>query len=313
MNPNDYLWEIKYRPDTIKDCILPKENKDDFLRMVESGDISNLLLVSSKPGTGKTTVARALCNDLDLDYLFINASENGGIGELRTTIRKYVSSFSFEGKSKVVIMDEFDQASGDFQKAFRGFVEEFPNARFILTANYFNKVIEPIRSRMNVYVFTHSDDERNKLIIESVKRCQYILEKENIPCTNVKILMEVVRKNFPDNRATLVELQRYARRGSIDEGILGIVVGNDDLSLLMGYIKDKNLKEIRAIVPKYASDYSNFIRHLYNICYTNVKPICVLDMISFIGENMKYASQVPDMEIHLMALMADLIRDVEWK
>jgi DNA polymerase III delta prime subunit len=310
--PADKLWETKHRPTTIKDCILPSDLKKVFEDIVESGKLPNLLLTSLSPGTGKTTVAVALCNDLDFDYLFVNASEMSGIDTLRTLIRDYVSSYSIDGRNKVVILDEFDQTSDSFQKAFRGFIEEFGTARFILTANYLNKVIKPIRSRMSCEEFVFPASERTSLIKQGIVRCIKILALEKIPCDNNKILMELVRRNYPDNRSVLVDLQKYSRNGQIDEGILGKIMANDDISELIGFIKNKNFGEARKLIPMYASDYSSFITQLYKKSDTHVAKASIGEYILILAENMKFAGQVADIELHISALIIELMSEVEW-
>ena len=167
---------------------------------------------------------------------------------------------------------------------------------------------------MSVYEFIYPADEKTGLIKQSVMRCKEILEKENIPCTNVKVLVEVVRRNYPDNRAVLVELQKYARTGKIDEGILGKMIANDDLSELIGYIKDKKFGDARKLVPKYATDYPNFIRNLYNLTNAvHVESASIGEMILIIADNMKYANDVVDLEVHIAALIVELMTQVRWK
>ncbi|URC15187.1 DNA polymerase clamp loader subunit [Paraglaciecola Antarctic GD virus 1] len=310
--PNDMLWESKYRPSTISECILPTQLKKFFEDIVTTGKLPNLLLCSTMPGTGKTTVARALVHDLDFDSLFINASEMSGIDTLRTIIRDYASSYSIDGRNKVVILDEFDQTSDSFQKAFRGFIEEFSTVRFILTANYVNKVIKPIRSRMSVEDFVFPDDERLSLIKQGIIRCGKILALENIPCDNKKVLMELVRRNYPDNRSVLVDLQKYSRTGQIDEGILGKIVANDDISEFISHIQSKSFASARALIPMYANDYTNFIGQMYRKGILHIDKKSTGEFILILAENMKYAGQVADMELHIASLVIELMSEVEW-
>lgn len=311
--PNDILWDTKYRPATIDACILPSENKAYFKGIVEKNKLPNLLLCSTSPGTGKTTVARALCNEMGFDVLFVNASEESGINVLRTIIRDHVSSYSLDGNEKVVILDEFDQATDAFQKAFRGFTEEFPSARFILTANYANKIIKQVRSRMTTVEFVIPDTERKELIKQSAIRCLEILKAESIPVSSNKIIVELVRNSFPDNRSIVVELQRYSINGEINEGILGKLTANDDISVLCIAMKAKRFSDARALIPGYASNYANFIDALFRKGENYVHKNSLGDFILFIGRNQETAGSVVNMELHISALIVELMSEITWK
>lgn len=313
MNPNEWLWEAKYRPQTIKDCILPEQMKADFHAMVAAGEVKNMILASSNPGTGKTTVARAICNELDADVLFINASEESGIDVFRNDIRKFASTISMLSNSKVVILDEADNLSEAAQKAFRGMIEEFSvSCRFILTCNYVNKIIEPIRSRMMQYEFVIPQSERAAMMKGQIVRLLDILGKEGITVENRMVVAELVKRKFPDNRSMLVTLQSYAMKGVIDEGILGRVTSGSDVEVMIGYLKEKKFKEIRAMVPKYASDYPTFIRAIYDNLYPVIKPHSIPNMIEIIGVNQEAYSRVPDIEIHMNWLMVQLMMNLEF-
>lgn len=312
-NPNEYLWEVKFRPQTIDDCVLPVALKDDFKDMVKKGELKNMLLVSPNPGTGKTTVARALCNELDADPLFINASEESGIDVFRTQIRQFASTISMTGAPKVVILDEADNLSDAAQKAFRGMIEEFSNScRFILTCNYQNKIIEPIRSRLLVHEFIIPAAEKATLMKAQILRLLEILNIEGVRVDNKMVIAELVKKKFPDNRSMLVELQSYAKHGVIDEGILGQVTAGSDVENLVLWMKEKKFKEIRAVIPKYASDYPTFIRSLYDRMYHAVKPSHIPMMIEIIGSNQESYNRVPDIEIHMAWLCVNLMMNLEF-
>lgn len=312
-NPNEWLWEAKYRPQTIADCILPASIKNDLMQMLSDGEVKNLLLVSSNPGTGKTTTALAMCHELDADYLFINASEESGIDVFRTDIRRFASTISMTGSPKVVVLDEADNLSEAAQKAFRGMIEEFSNScRFILTCNYLNKIIEPIRSRLKTYEFVIPAEEKNQMMREQIMRLLEILKNENVQVESKQVIMELVKKKYPDNRSMLVDLQAYSMKGVIDEGILGQVTSGSDVDMLVGYLKAKNFKEIRAILPKYASDYPTFIRALYDALRTMVKPSHIPAMIEIIGVNQEAYSRVPDIEIHMTWLCVQLMMGMDW-
>jgi len=192
-NPKEFLWEHKYQPYAIADCILPKEMRTTFAKIIKDQNIGNYLFESTNPGTGKTTCAMALCNEIGAEVLFINASEVGSVDTLRNDIKAFASTVSLTGSLKVVVLDEFDNVSDTFQKAFRGFIDEYTsNCRFILTCNYANNIIEPIRSRMKRVTFSIPDDERIDVLKQMTMRCLDILKKENVTCENPRIIGEVI-------------------------------------------------------------------------------------------------------------------------
>lgn len=313
-NPKEYLWELKHRPAHIKDVILPEQMKKDFIKETKSGEISNYLFESARPGTGKTTTAYALCNDINADVLFINASEQGNIDKLRYDIKAFASTVSLTGSPKVVILDEFDNTSDAFQKAFRGFVEEFSdNCRFILTCNYANNIIEPIRDRLTIKTFTFPESEKISLMKQAIVYCLSILEKEGVEVTNKKIIGEIVKQNYPKLRTCVKLLQDYSRHGVIDEGILGVIKCDDSVNQLILAIKNKDFKEVNNLIPRFANDYANFITTLYDKMYTVVEPSSIPTLIEIIGENQCYANQVPDMQIHLRFLCVLIMKEVGFK
>lgn len=313
-NPDEWLWETKYRPNTIDECVLPSDMKFYFKKMIADGEIKNMILASTSPGTGKTTIARALVNELDADMLFINASEDSGIDIFRTDIRRFASTVSMMGGPKVVVLDEADSLSEAAQKAFRGMIEEFSsNCRFILTCNYPNRIIEPIRSRMDTKEFVIPVEEKPQMMKEQILRLLQILKLEGIEVQSKQVIMELVKKEFPDNRTMLVKLQSYANRGVIDEGILGQVTAGSDIDILVGNLKAKKFKDIRAVIPKYASDYPTFIRALYDSLLPVIKPSHVPGMIEIIGSNQESYSRVPDIEIHMTWLCVQLMMSMDWQ
>ena len=217
---NEFLWVEKYRPQTIEDCILPQSLKKTFQQIVDSGDMHNMLLTGSA-GLGKTTVARALCNELDLNYLLINASEDGNIDTLRSKIKQFASSVSLNGNAKVVILDEADYLNAQStQPALRGFIEEFSgNCRFILTCNFKNRIIEPLHSRCSVIEFNTTKKQLAELAAQFMKRLQFILKSEEVDFNN-KILAELIMRFAPDWRRVINECQRYSSSGEITSDIL---------------------------------------------------------------------------------------------
>lgn len=290
--------------------------REAFAKIVEAQNISNYLFESTRPGTGKTTCARALANELGADVLFINASEVGSVDTLRNDVKSFASTVSLTGSLKIVILDEFDNVSDSFQKAFRGFIEEYSNnCRFILTCNYANNVIEPIRSRIKRITFSIPEAERIDIMKQMTKRCMDILAKENVKVESARIIGELVKKNYPDNRQTMIDLQHYASNsnGVIDEGILGVLKVDDSVSELIAAIQTKNFKVVNGMAPRFAADYSNFIRTLYDKSFSLVQSSSIPTMIEIIGENQKYATQVPDLEIHIRYLCVLLMAEIAWK
>ena len=315
-DPNSFQWETKYRPKTLEECILPKEMKDIFFTLVKAGEINNSLFESTKPGTGKTTVALALCHEINANVLFINASETGNIDTLRNEIRSFASTVSLTGNKKVVILDEMDNTSDSFQKAFKGFIEEFSsNCRFILTANNKNSIIEPIRSRMKVYSFVIPAEERISIIKQMTMRCLGILKKEGVTCTAPKIIGELCKLRYPDNRQLMIELQHYARSsgGVIDEGILGKLSNNDSISEFLIAIKDKKFNIVNQMIPRFATDYNSFLRTLYDKAIGVIDQSSIPVLIEILGENQCYAHVVPDMELHIRFLSVQLMTELKFK
>jgi DNA polymerase III delta prime subunit len=217
---SEFLWVEKYRPKTIEDTILPKELKETFSKIIESGEVPNMLFTGTA-GLGKTTVARALCNQLGLDYILINGSEEGNIDTLRNKVKSFASTVSLQGGYKVIILDEADYLNPQStQPALRGFIEEFSNnCRFILTCNFKNRIIEPLHSRCSTYEFNTSKKNVAVLASQFMKRVETILATEGITF-NQKVVAELIMKHLPDWRRVLNELQRYSVSGTIDAGIL---------------------------------------------------------------------------------------------
>ena len=241
---NEFLWVEKYRPQTISECVLPNRLKDVFQSFVDQKEIPNMLLCGTA-GTGKTTVARALCNELDCDYIVINGSDESGIDVLRTKIRDFASTVSFGGKTKVVILDEADYLNpNSTQPALRAFIEEFSkNCRFIFTCNFKNRIIEPLHSRTTVVEFKLKKEEKPQMASAFMARISNILGEENIEYSE-KVLAELLMKYFPDYRRTLNELQRYSKFGAIDEGILSNIA-EVNMKGLCDSLKDKDFKKMR--------------------------------------------------------------------
>jgi DNA polymerase III delta prime subunit len=306
-----FLWVEKYRPKTIDECILSKEQKDYFKNLVKNGEIQNMLLCGTA-GTGKTTVARALCEELNSDYIIINGSEESGIDVLRTKIKSFASTVSFTGNTKVVILDEADYLNpNSTQPALRGFIEEFANnCRFIFTCNFKNRIIAPLHSRCAVVEFKIPNKEKPAIAGAFFKRVVDILATENIQADN-KVVAKVVEKHFPDFRRTLNELQKYAQSGSIDEGIL-VNIGDANMKDLVDSIKEKDWKKMRAwVVNNLDNDPVALFRRIYDtfIPITNQVPQLVLTIADY-----QYKSAfVSDQEINLVACLTEIMASVELK
>lgn len=306
-----YIWVEKYRPKTIDECILPKDQKDYFKNLVANGEIQNMLLCGTA-GTGKTTVARALCEELKSDYIIINGSEESGIDVLRTKIKSFASTVSFTGNTKVVILDEADYLNpNSTQPALRGFIEEFANnCRFIFTCNFKNRIIQPLHSRCAVIEFKIPNKEKPALAGAFFRRVTDILSFENIQADS-KVVAKVVEKHFPDFRRTLNELQRYSQSGQIDEGIL-TNLSDVNMNDLVKALKEKDWKKMRSwVVHNMDSDPVSLFRKVYDtlLPLTNQVPQLVLTLADY-----QYKSAfVSDQEINLVACLTEIMASVELK
>ncbi|CAM0074166.1 clamp loader of DNA polymerase [Vibrio phage K567] len=307
-DPKELLWEQRYRPQSIKDCVLPERVREHFTTMIEKNELPNMLLASSSPGTGKTTVARALLADLGYDVLFVNASSSRGIGLVQTDLPAFCSTVSFSGKPKAVILDEADNLTADAQKALRGLIEQFSkNVRFVLTCNYPQKIITPIRSRLQTFEFVYDKTEQLSCVKQMIIRSMGICKNEGITVTNAAVLKELVKRNYPDNRATVVALQNYARKGVIDEGILSEITANDDISEMIAALKSKDFKSVRGLIPKYSGDIAGFLHNLYKAAYTDLDGNSIAMFIQIVGEANNNATTCVDTEILLAYTLVQIM------
>jgi DNA polymerase III delta prime subunit len=307
----DFLWVEKYRPRKVEDCVLPIELKNYFNSVVSKGEIQNMLFCGTA-GSGKTTVARAICDQLQTDYIVINGSEESGIDVLRTKIKQFASTVSFSGNTKIVILDEADYLNpNSTQPALRGFIEEFSNnCRFILTCNFKNRIIQPLHSRCSVFDFKIPKEEKPKLAASFFKRLSDILNGESVRF-DPKVLAKVIEKHFPDFRRTLNELQRYAQSGSIDEGMLSNVL-EESLKELVVSLKEKDWKRMRTwVVNNLDNDPSVLFRRIFDtlVPLTGQVPQLVLTIADY-----QYKSAfVSDQEINLTACLTEIMASVEIK
>jgi len=307
-----FLWVEKYRPQTVAETILSDNLKSTFQKIVESKEIPNMLFTGTA-GTGKTTVARALCNELDLDYILINGSEEGNIDTLRTKIKQFASSVSLQGGYKVVILDEADYLNAQStQPALRGFIEEFANnCRFILTCNFKNRIIEPLHSRCSVYEFNTSKKDLQGLCAQFLKHIQKILDKEGIGYDQM-VLVDLIMKYVPDWRRALNELQRYSISGRIDAGIL-VNLSDKSFDDLFTYLKSKDFKKMRQwVVNNIDTDASSIFRGIYDRMIDKVKPQSVPQLVLILADYQYKNAFVADMELNVVACMTEIMANVEF-
>ena len=309
----DFLWTEVYRPKTIADTILPPSLKQTFQQFINQQNIPNLLLCG-RAGVGKTTVARAMLEEIGADYLIINGSMNGNIDTLRNDIRQFASSISFYGGRKYVILDEADYLNpNSTQPALRNFMEEFSkNCGFILTANFSNRIIDPLHSRCSVVEFKIEKDDKPKMAALLFKRAQQVLDSEGVEY-DPKAVAEVVKKFFPDFRRVLNELQRYSATGKIDSGIL-VNFTDDKLKGLVELIKQKNFTEIRKWVGENTDiDTTTFFRKLYDAASDYMKPSSIPQLVLILAGYQYKAAFVADQEINILACLTEIMVEGEFK
>jgi len=314
MAKDSLLWVERYRPLTISECILSDSIKGTLSDLTKEGKVPNLLL-SGSAGVGKTTVARALCEQTNSDYIIINGSDEGRmIDTLRTKMTQFCSTTSLSGSSrKVVIVDEADYSNPDsVQPAMRGFIEKFAdNCSFIFTCNYKNRIIEPIHSRCAVIDFVLSKDEKPKIASKFMERCEHILDSENV-VHDKRVVAELINKHFPDFRRVINELQRYSSSGNIDSGILANI-GELNLDQLISSLREKNFQNMRKwVATNVDNDPATVYRKIYDKLYEVLEKSSIPQAVLIIASYQYKSAFVADQEINLVACLIELMAECEF-
>ena len=308
-----FLWVEQYRPRDVESCVLPKNLKDMFSEFVAQGELPNLIL-SGGPGVGKTTIAKAVLEELGSTYMMINGSEESGIDVLRTKIKNFASTVSLEGGRKYIILDEADYLNPQStQPALRGFMEEFhKNCGFILTCNFKNRLIDPLHSRCSVVDFIIPNSEKPKLASDFFSRVQNILKEENVKFDS-KVVAELINKHFPDWRRTLNELQRYSASGQIDAGIL-VNLSEVNINELMVSLKNKEFTNVRKwIVQNLDNDPIRIYRRIYDTLYSSLDSSTIPHAVVILADYSYKSAFVADQEINLLACLSEIMAQCKFK
>ena len=311
---DQFLWVERYRPQKIDDCVLPQTLKDTFKQYITQGELPSFLF-SGTAGVGKTTVAKALCNEIGAEYILVNGSDEGrSIDVLRTTIKGFASTVSLTDAKKVVIVDEADYMNAQsVQPALRSFIEEFSgNCRFIFTCNFKNRIIEPLHSRCSVIEFKIDSKDKQEIAAAFFKRAVQILKQENI-AFDPKVVAELITKHFPDYRRILNELQRYSVSGKIDSGIL-LNMSEESFKDLVKLLKDKNFTEVRKWVAKQTdADTTSLFRELYDTASANMDPNSIPQLVLTLADYQYKAAFVADHELNIMAALTEVMANCKFK
>ena len=310
-----FLWVEKYRPHTIEDCILPDETKQIFKGFLDKGEIPNLLL-SGPPGIGKTTIAKALCDELGVDSYVINGSDEGRfLDTVRNNAKNFASTLSLTStaKHKVIIIDEADNTTSDVQLLLRATTEEFANnCRFIFTCNYKNKIIEPLHSRCAVIDFNIRGRTKLKLAEQFMERVSWILQTENVEFEE-KVVAELILKYFPDFRRVINEVQRYSSTGKIDVGVLA-AFSDVNTTELMKKLKTKEFTEVRKwVVSNLDNDTTFIMRRVYDSLYNYLEPTSIPEAVLILSEYQYKSAFVADQEINTLAFMTEIMMRCQFK
>jgi DNA polymerase III delta prime subunit len=309
----EFLWVEKYRPQRINDVVLPTDLKKTFSEIVKSGEVPNMLFTGTA-GLGKTTVAKAICNELNIDYLMVNCSEEGGIDTLRNKIRSFASSISLDGGVRLVILDEADYLNANStQPALRSFIEEFSsNCRFILTCNFKNRIIEPLHSRCSVFDFNFKKTSLEKLQASFLRRLESILKSENVDY-DIKVLVELIKKHSPDWRRVINECQRHSTSGELTTDVL-VSVSDESLRDMMEMLRRGEFVNVRKWVSNNSDlDGTVTFRSIYDSAYEYMTPPSIPEAVLILSKYGYQSSFVADKEINLMACLTELMVRVKWK
>jgi DNA polymerase III delta prime subunit len=310
---DQFLWVEKYRPQKIDECVLPESLKDTFKQYIAQGELPHFLL-SGTAGVGKTTVAKALCNEIGADYIMINGSEESGIDTLRTKIKGFASTVSLTDAPKIIIIDEADYLQANStQPALRSFIEEFSaNCRFIFTCNFKNRILEAIHSRCACIDFKIDNKDKQVLLGLFFKRATQILKQENVDFDQ-KVVAELITKHFPDYRRVLNELQRYSVSGKIDSGIL-VNMSQESFKDLIKLMKEKDFTNVRKWVGKNSdSDTVALFRELYDNSVTYMAPESIPQLVLILADYQYKAAFVADHELNIMAALTEVMANVKFK
>ena len=312
---SDFIWVEKYRPKTIEECILPSSIKKTFTEFLNRGEIPNMLL-SGPPGIGKTTVAKALCNELGVDFYLINGSDEGRfLDTVRNNAKNFAStvSLSSTAKHKVIIIDEADNTGNDVQLLLRAFIEEFANnCRFIFTCNYKNKILEPLHSRCAVVDFSINGKEKEEIMLLFFKRLKSILDTEGVQ-NEPKVLAKLISKHFPDWRRVLNECQRYSVSGKIDSGIL-VTFSDVAVNDVVKNLKDKNFPEVRKWGNSNLDNDSNvLLRRVYDALTEFLDGPSIAAAVLIVAKYQYQSAFVADQEINLLAALTEIMVECEFK
>lgn len=310
-DPRQELWENKYRPQSIKECVLPSGTRKLFESIIKSGSLDNLLLTSYQGGTGKTTCALALMHDLDYTYKFLAAGKGQGEGGIQAMreIEDYAACYDIGGKRKAVIIDEADNLTIDAQKALRNIIEQnSQRVRFILTCNYPDNLIVQLRdSRLDEIEFENPEKEKTTLMKEMIIRCLKICENENIKVESKKAIAAVVSNCYPDNRRTLKKLARYARSGVIDEGIISEISQTEDIDGIVEAIKSRNFKKLRSIAPEYKQSIGRLLSNVYHKMFPLISNETKSTFIDILGEVNVNTKTCEDPEILIVWMFVQIM------
>ena len=316
VNEKEFMFEQRYRPSSIKECILPDSDKKVFLALAKEGKLPHLILQSNSPGTGKTTVGKALCNEINAEMLFINGSDCR-IDFIRNELTNFATSRSLEGRPKVILIDEFDrQGLAEAQRHLRSFMEAYSsNCTIIMTANNLDGIIKPLQSRARIIKFGEvSSEDAKSMMKQMITRCMSICENENIEVEDKKVIAMLVKKNFPDFRKTINDLDLYSKHGKIDAGILSLITNEKDaVNEVIDALKNKNVKELRALAIKYSSDYSAFINKLVKDLYPVLSGPGIIKMYQIIGESNQFYGLAANPEIHIQYMLIQLAVELTWR